>query len=181
MNAKKNEVEKPVLGYVVIAVALLTGLVTANAFGQQDGEIDNVKAPAVSASVSTPSVVSTPAISTPVAGTAVAGSASNVASKRHRRWILGVRSHATQTGCLVEYVQLSSAAQKLGLEIGDRIVAVDGKQVGYIGGRLVSLARTLEQGGSYDGRVRILVQNRRNGRLVSMNANLRSPIAHLGH
>ena len=102
-------------------------------------------------------------------------------TKSRRQWILGVRADATQTGYLVEHVQHPSAASKAGLEAGDRILCVNGQQVGYVGGQLISLARTLDLAGNRNGYVQLLVQNRRNQRLVVVGAKLQRPLHLLGH
>lgn len=159
MNQKNNEIERPVLGYVVIAVAVLTGMITASAFGQHDEE-------SVAANVNVSEVKS---------------NLDGVMTSSHRRWVLGVGADATQTGYLIQHVEESSAAANAGLETGDRIVAINGKQVGYVDAGLVSLAKTLDQVGGSNGRVEILIQNRRNRRLVSLQVVLRSPFATLGH
>jgi predicted metalloprotease with PDZ domain len=157
MSTKRNELERPVLGYVVIAVALLTGLATANAFAQHNTDVSVVK---LQKTDSTSSAKMT---------------------KSRRQWILGVRADATQTGYLVEHVQHPSAASKAGLEVGDRILCVNGQQVGYVGGQLISLARTLDLAGNRNGYVQLLVQNRRNQRLVVVGAKLQRPLHLLGH
>ena len=99
----------------------------------------------------------------------------------HRRWVLGVRADATDTGYLIQRVESSSAASRIGLESGDRIVAVDGQQIGFVGNKHVQLSRTLQQMGGENGHVQLLIQNRRNDRLVSISTMLRAPLQHLGH
>jgi predicted metalloprotease with PDZ domain len=161
MSAKRNELERPVLGYVVVTVALLTGLATANAFAQHNTDVTTAKLqnekPATEAS------------------------SPKQLTKPRRQWILGVRADTTQTGYLIEQVQHPSAASKAGLEAGDRLICVNGHQVGHVGGQVVSLARTLDRAGNRNGYVQLLVQNRRNQRLVVVDAKLHRPLHLLGH
>ncbi len=98
-----------------------------------------------------------------------------------RRWVLGVRADATEAGYLIRHVESHSAASQVGLEAGDRLVAIDGIQIGLLGRRSVRLSDTLERQGGRDGHILLLVHNRRNGRLVSLNVPLRHPSQHLGH
>ncbi len=158
MRTERNRLEKPTLGYVVIAVAFVVGTVAANAFGQPPSQPTR------------------------------SGSAAKLrflppTDHHHplRRWILGVQADPTATGFLVRHVEPHSAAGQIGLEPGDRLVAIDGQQIGYIGHRLVRLSDTLERQGGRDGRVQLLIQNRRNHRLISLPVKLRHPANHLGH
>ncbi|NND99176.1 MAG: PDZ domain-containing protein [Pirellulaceae bacterium] len=166
MRSNKYELEKPVIGYIVIALALLTGMITVSAFGQrqraqstsarnmgldQDGFLIERERPD-------------------------AGEA-----PLDRRWILGVRADITATGFVIRGVAADSPASRIGLEPGDRIVAVDGQQIGLLGRRIVPLTKQLQQLGGDDGRVRLLVQDRRNRNLVSLDACLRQNLDLLGH
>ena len=165
MNSSNFKVEKPVLGYIVITASLLAGMVAATAFGQ--GETLS-ESQGKNQSEADNSVMVEP----------------SPLSKRlvpHRRWVLGVRADATDTGYLVQKVESSSAASRIGLESGDRIVAVDGQQIGFVGNKHVLLSRTLQQMGGESGHVQLLIQNRRNDRLVSISTMLRAPLQHLGH
>ena len=151
-----SQIEKPVVGYVVITFALLAGILTATALGQ------------------TPTVSQTQNVETRL----IPGHEN---SHPQRRWILGVRADATDAGYLVRSVEHRSAARKIGLEPGDRIVAINGEQIGLVGREIVALSQTLERCGSRNGRVHLLVQNRRNQRLVSLAATLLHPNDHMGH
>ena len=165
MNSSNFKVEKPVLGYIVITASLLAGMVAATAFGQ--GETLS-ESQGKNQSEADNSVMVEP----------------SPLSKRlvpHRRWVLGVRADATDTGYLIQRVESSSAASRIGLESGDRIVAVDGQQIGFVGNKHVQLSRTLQQMGGENGHVQLLIQNRRNDRLVSISTMLRAPLQHLGH
>ena len=165
MNGSNFKVEKPVLGYIVITASLLAGMVAATAFGQGETLSENQRK--IQNQTDNPVMVEPSSL-----------------SKRlvpHRRWVLGVRADATDTGYLVQKVESSSAASRIGLESGDRIVAVDGQQIGFVGNKHVLLSRTLQQMGGESGHVQLLIQNRRNNRLVSISAMLRAPLQHLGH
>ena len=165
MNSSNFKVEKPVLGYIVITASLLAGMIAATAFGQ--GETLS-ESQGKNQSEADNSVMVEP----------------SPLSKRlvpHRRWVLGVRADATDTGYLVQRVESGSAASRIGLESGDRIVAVNGQQIGFVGNKHVQLSRTLQQMGGENGHVQLLIQNRRNDRLVSISTMLRAPLQHLGH
>jgi membrane-associated protease RseP (regulator of RpoE activity) len=91
---------------------------------------------------------------------------------RESSWWLGVYAYNTSTGVRVTRVVPDSPAWDAGLESGDRIVTVDGYQVGYVNGRLYSLGEELDRSAGPRGGVTLLVQNRRNGRLVNVEADL---------
>ena len=158
---KKGEVANPVLGYVVIAVALICGMVVANAMG-----VEPTKKPTVEMVPN-----DSPARLLLPGGDGI----------EDRRWVLGVSADATEAGYLIRSVQLGTAAHRVGLEKGDRVIAVDGIQIGYIGGNLVHMSHVLDRQGGQGGRVRLLVQNHRNRRLVSLRVSLRRPLPLLGH
>jgi hypothetical protein len=88
------------------------------------------------------------------------------------RWTLGIAGDATDTGVVVREVRAGSAAERVGLERNDLIVTVDGYQVGRVGGREYPLDAELERRADGRGRVRLLVQNRRNNRLQNMDVQL---------
>ena len=155
-----TSIEKPVIGYIVVTCALLAGMIAATALGQTGSKPRITPAPVA------PKIV-------PREGEA--------RIVPHRRWILGVRADATDSGYLVRSVEFDSAASRIGLEPGDRIVAIDGQQIGFLGSRLIKLSSTLEAKGGRTGRVLLLVQDRRNMRLVTLKAQLRTPLEHLGH
>lgn len=58
------------------------------------------------------------------------------------------------------------------MERGDLIVNVEGYQVGRVGGRDYPLDRELDARADSNGRVRLLVQNRRNNQLVNIDVRL---------
>ena len=153
-----EKMENPTLGYVVVAVALAAGMLAASAVGQTP-----------ESSLQAGQGAETRLVPQPDSG------------YPHRRWVLGVQADATETGYLIRHVEHSSAARRFGLEVGDRIVAVDGTQIGRVGHRIVRLGDQLERHGGHDGRVLLLIQNRRNYRLVPLRVTLRHPVEHLGH
>ena len=154
-----KNIEKPIFGYVVVTLALLAGMVAANAFGQTRwGRI----APQSSTNEIRPRLIP------PISG-------------EHRRWVLGVRAEPTDTGYRIDRVEIASAALLAGLERNDRIIAIDGQQVGYVGTKIIHLARVLDQKGGLDGRVQLLIQDHRTGRLVSRTTKLRRLMHHIGH
>jgi predicted metalloprotease with PDZ domain len=155
MRQEKDRPETPLCAYVLISISFVIGTVAANAAGQSPLQIRH---PLETTQRLQPDH-----------------------DHVRRRWILGVRADATQSGYLIRGVEPNSAASRVGLEPGDRVVTIDGIQIGLVGHKVVRLGDTLERQGRDDGRVRLLVQNRRNGRLVALNVTLRRPNQHLGH
>ena len=141
MNGSNFKVEKPVLGYIVITASLLAGMVAATAFGQGETLSENQRK--IQNQTDNPVMVEPSSL-----------------SKRlvpHRRWVLGVLADATDTDYLVQKVESSSAASRIGLESGDRIVALNGQQIGFVGNKHVQLSRTLQQMGGENGHVQLLI------------------------
>jgi hypothetical protein len=89
-----------------------------------------------------------------------------------RGWRLGVFAHNTDTGVVITRVIPGTAAQRVGLERGDRIVAVRGFQVGWVEDRLYPLGAELERQAGRRGYVTLLVQNMRNQRLLNLDVPL---------
>lgn len=87
-------------------------------------------------------------------------------------WTLGVVPETTDTGVRVRDVVGGSPANRAGLERGDVIVNVEGYQVGRVGGRDYPLDRELNLRADSRGKVRLLVQDRRNNRLTNMDVQL---------
>jgi S1-C subfamily serine protease len=87
-------------------------------------------------------------------------------------WRLGVWAYNTDTGVVITRVVPGSAAERQGLERGDRIVAVGGYQVGYVGDLLYPLGYELQRQAGRRGKVLLLVQNVRNDELLSMEVQL---------
>lgn len=89
-----------------------------------------------------------------------------------QRWRLGVYPENTDTGVRVAEVVRGSAAERAGLEVNDRLVSIGGYQVGYVNGTLYDIGGEFERHADNTGWVRILVQNNRDGKLVSMPLQL---------
>lgn len=89
-------------------------------------------------------------------------------------WKLGVWVYNTDTGVVITRVQRGSAAERRGLERGDRIVSVGGYQVGYVGDYLYPLGYELQRQVDRRGNVLLLVQNVRNNELTSFEVRLES-------
>ncbi|MCA9133141.1 MAG: PDZ domain-containing protein [Planctomycetales bacterium] len=89
-----------------------------------------------------------------------------------QQWKLGVQAYNTASGVVVTRVLPGSSAQQAGLERGDRIVAIDGFQVGWVKDRLFPLGAELQRQGGRHGRVQLLVQNVRNRVLLNLDVQL---------
>lgn len=88
------------------------------------------------------------------------------------QWKLGVYAANTDTGVRITRVLPGSAAFRAGLERNDKIVAVDGYQIGYVNGRLYPLGEELQRRAGRSGRVTLLVQNWRDNDLLNVEAQL---------
>ncbi len=84
------------------------------------------------------------------------------------RYVLGINVRNTPTGVEIASVNPGGVGQRSGLEAGDLIVAVDGIQVGFVGGRLNDLGDEIARRVDGAGRVNLLVRNRRDGGLVQV-------------
>jgi uncharacterized lipoprotein YbaY len=99
-------------------------------------------------------------------------------------WFLGITVTYQETGAECTAVVPRSPARRSGLEARDLIVAVNGYQVGHVSGRLYPLERELELRADRLGRVRLLVQDHRTGRLANVDVRLeparrdRTPVEH---
>lgn len=87
-------------------------------------------------------------------------------------WHLGVHGHYTSTGHLLTQVFPNTPAARAGLEPGDRIVTVNGFQVGNVNDRQYPIDFLLQRYASPQGFVRLLVQNRRTLQLVNLDVRL---------
>lgn len=159
MKAERDRLETPMLAYVLITISFVIGIVATNASAESPRHVGGTRHSQIGQRL-------------------LPGHGPDHVP---RRWILGVQADATETGYLIRHVEPNGAARQVGLEPGDRIVTIDGIQIGLIGHRSVRLSDTLERQGGHDGRVRLLVQNRRSGRLVSLRVRLLHPNQHLGH
>lgn len=88
------------------------------------------------------------------------------------RWRLGVYAYNTETGVVITRVIPNSPARRAGFEPGDRIVAVEGFQVGFVGDRVFYLGEELQLRADPRGRVKILAQNVRNNELLNLDVRL---------
>jgi len=89
-----------------------------------------------------------------------------------RGWWLGVYATNTQTGVRVTRVLPRSAAAEAGIERGDKIVTVDGYQIGFVNDRLFPLGSELQRRAGRSGRVTLLVHNWRNRDLLDIDVRL---------
>ena len=87
-------------------------------------------------------------------------------------WRLGVWVYNTETGVVITRVQRGSAAEREGLERGDRIVTVGGYQIGFVEDYLYPLGYELQRQADRRGNVALLVQNVRTDKLMSMRVRL---------
>jgi len=86
-----------------------------------------------------------------------------------RDYVLGVYAYNTDEGVIVTGVVPGSPAARSGFERGDRIVSVDGFQVGYVKGTLYPLGREIRLRSDRRGQVTLLVQNVRNQSLLNLD------------
>jgi len=89
-----------------------------------------------------------------------------------QKWRLGIYPEDTDTGVLITRIVNGSAAERAGLETGDRIISVHGYQVGYVNGTLYDCGQEFERHADSRGWVRILVQNSRDRTLLNMPLQL---------
>jgi uncharacterized lipoprotein YbaY len=76
------------------------------------------------------------------------------------------------TGVLLTGVAPFSAAARAGMEPGDTVVTVEGYQVGIVNGRLYDLGDELGRRAGQSGLVRLLILDRRGGRLANRDVQL---------
>ncbi|MDX2036961.1 MAG: PDZ domain-containing protein [Isosphaeraceae bacterium] len=81
---------------------------------------------------------------------------------------LGVRERAGDTGVVIMDVTPYSPASQIGIERGDTIVTVDGRQVGRVDRRVVDLDELLDNTLKRERRALLLILNGRNGRLINV-------------
>lgn len=92
--------------------------------------------------------------------------------RSHAGWYLGVYGKYTSTGLLLAEVFPRTAAVKAGLEVGDRVVAVNGQQIGVVLKTQVDLDAALNRHANRSGWVRLLVQDRRTRQLINIDVQL---------
>ncbi len=93
-------------------------------------------------------------------------------SRTPSQWHLGIEGQATTTGFSITSVEPRSAAERAQLQRGDVIVNVGGYQVGMVGPQVYAVDDEINRLASYDGRVSMLVQDGRTGRLASLQVQL---------
>ncbi len=98
----------------------------------------------------------------------------------NRAWQLGVTADNTDTGVIIRDVTPNSAAARAGLFPGDIIVNVAGDQVGRVGNQIYDLGEEINKHTDVNGRVLMLVLDRRRGQLSPINVQLDSQTGGLG-
>ena len=161
MELDNEPLENPIMGCIVIAAALIVGLLSATVFGQtassspdtatatieSHGDAPQAGAPSLMKRSPTearwsPSLQSPSFLRSRVAAKAVPVPDDDAPPSRH--WILGVRWQATAIGCRITEVIEHSAADHVGLRSGDTILTVNGSQVGWVGREFRPLHRAID-------------------------------------
>ncbi|WP_437185496.1 YbaY family lipoprotein [Planctomicrobium sp. SH668] len=96
-----------------------------------------------------------------------------------KKWRLGIMSKDTDTGVQIHTLVNGGAAQRAGLEPNDRVISVNGYQVGYVNGQLFDCATEFDRSADQNGWVTLLVQNSRDRSLVNVPVQLDSRLATL--
>lgn len=185
----EDQLENPVLGYVVIAVALVVGMLSATVFGQGPDHTPvvlpktNVIADTVETAQGNHRVADKSGATKHATPVNRDGIGPRQDQRRRddaaRRWILGVRSTPTAAGCVITAVLPGSAAERCGLSVGDRILTVNGHQVGLLGDRLIRLDRAIDLAPSRQ--TWLLVQRGGSGMVQPLRATLQTLFECLGH
>lgn len=89
-----------------------------------------------------------------------------------RQWNLGVQGDSSDVGVLIRQVTPGGAASRARIQPGDSVVAVEGFQVGFIGGRLYDLSDEINHRADAKGAARLLLQDGQTGRLASVRIQL---------
>ena len=89
-----------------------------------------------------------------------------------KEWRLGIEGSNTQTGVVVNQVASGSAAARAGINRMDVIVCVAGDQVGIVSGKVFDLTEELNHHADSRGRVQLLIQESRSGRLQALQVQL---------
>ncbi len=93
-------------------------------------------------------------------------------SSSNRSWQFGVMVNNTDTGAVVRQVMPNSSAARAGLIPGDAILCVAGDQVGRVGNRVFDVEEEVSRHADSQGRVAMLMMDRRLGQLKSMTVQL---------
>lgn len=91
-----------------------------------------------------------------------------------RDWKLGVSVQNTEVGAVVLQTSPGTAAQQVGIEPRDIIVAVSGTRIGQFDNRIVELAEEIRRSTDPSGRVSLLVQDSRTLQLRPLLVTLTS-------
>lgn len=174
----EDQLENPVLGYVVIAAALVVGMLSATVFGQSpkpNAFTQRGPDPVVNQSKRSD------APPLPAASKKIQEQPPGECEpkKAVRRWILGVRSRPSNTGCLITSVVPRSPAERAGLAAGDRILAVNGRQVGWLEGQLHPLHQAIDAASKRTGH--LLVQRGSSGSVQAISIRMSTIAESLGH
>jgi hypothetical protein len=82
-------------------------------------------------------------------------------------WGLGAAYRNTEVGAFILRVDRGSPAERMGLEVGDTVITVDGGQVGKVLGRVVELNDAVGAATERGRAATLLVRNGRDGRLLN--------------
>ncbi|MCS7471387.1 PDZ domain-containing protein [Stieleria sp. ICT_E10.1] len=93
-------------------------------------------------------------------------------------WYLGVYGSYSANGLLLTQVYPGTAAARVGLEVGDRILAVNEHPIGMGTHRALRIDTALQRYASRFGWVRLLVKDKRSGRLINVNVKLSRGTVH---
>ncbi|QDV43736.1 PDZ domain (Also known as DHR or GLGF) [Stieleria neptunia] len=93
-------------------------------------------------------------------------------------WYLGVYGSYSATGLLLTQVYPGTAAARVGLEVGDRIITVNGHQIGIGPHSNLRIDTALQRYASRSGWVRLLVKDKRTGRLINVDVKLTRGAVH---
>ncbi|MCA9140855.1 MAG: PDZ domain-containing protein, partial [Planctomycetales bacterium] len=102
-----------------------------------------------------------------------------VSSAVERRWILGVRWSPSTTGCVITSVVQSSPADRAGLVAGDRILTVNGQQVGWRDGESFPLHHAVDLAPTRNGH--LLVQRASSGVVQAISVRMTTIAESMGH
>ncbi len=97
--------------------------------------------------------------------------------KPSSQWTLGVRGDSTETGFVISQVTPGGAAERARIQTRDVIIAVEGYQVGLVGGRLYDLNEEINCRADNAGAVRLLLQDGQSGRLASVRVQMENGYA----
>ena len=93
-------------------------------------------------------------------------------------WYLGVYGSYSANGLLLTQVYPGTAAARVGLEVGDRIIAVNGHQIGIGPRSTLRIDTALQRYANRFGWVRLLVKDKRTGRLINVDVKLSRGTVH---